>query len=723
MEQQLEFYLNKLLKPHKKYDSYIYNDFPFDYIYETSKKEASRKKPIFFLHKYFARRTTCNFRLMLLSMLNNKSDNVCDCFHKSCKLDDNENLVLLDPFMGGGTTIYEALRLNMNVIGNDLQPISKFVTLAEILPMNKEKLNNTFKEIEKSVGEKIKKYYKTECPHCKKKADVMYNFHVKYVYDNNKKIKLYSSHILAKKNKNITYICPNCEEVITAQQEGNTLICNKCNHIFDLKDDSSIKKGKIINTDKSLLDYRDSNVYPFKSDIVAIEYYCPFCKSHAYKTPSKEDIELYENACIEFDLLKHPLIPNVEIPQGYNTNQILNHGYKKFSDLFNKRQLLCLSYLLESIEKIGDEETKFWFLVTFSGMLEMNNMFCRYQTNAYKICNIFFNHAYVPITMPTENCVWGTNLGTGTFIKTLNKIIKGKEFSSNIYDILATKDKSDKVYTGDTVLFYNTENINELTTNTPYLSVGDSCKLTHIKDDFVDIILTDPPYSDNVMYSELLDFFHSWMHLSQYAQKKLDFKTPLTPKIEEIVVNKSQNKNHEFYSSGLEKVFSECNRVLKKDGIMAFTYHDKNIDGWKSIFTALVNSNFQITCVYPVHSESRTGAHTSSKESIAFDMFLVCNKRINNIKLDKSEILESIVKVLTEYITRLNDIQAELTRPDIENIFVSLLFSNLSLNSNINDSMKIFDELYEDKENIISNIKIKNLVNKRTGWWAELHKK
>ena len=44
-----------------------------------------------------------------------------------------------------------------------------------------------FKEIEKSVGEKIKKYYKTECPHCKKKADVMYNFHVKYVYDNNKK--------------------------------------------------------------------------------------------------------------------------------------------------------------------------------------------------------------------------------------------------------------------------------------------------------------------------------------------------------------------------------------------------------------------------------------------------------------------------------------------------------------------------------------------------------
>ena len=57
------------LKKHKLNESYIYYDFPFDNIYETSRKEASRKKPIFFIHKYFARRTTCNFRLMLLSML------------------------------------------------------------------------------------------------------------------------------------------------------------------------------------------------------------------------------------------------------------------------------------------------------------------------------------------------------------------------------------------------------------------------------------------------------------------------------------------------------------------------------------------------------------------------------------------------------------------------------------------------------------------------------
>ena len=78
---------------------------------------------------------------MLLSMLSNNDEDVWDKFYNQCRLSEKENITLLDPFMGGGTTIYEALRLNMSVIGNDLQPISKFVTLAEILPLDEKRLN------------------------------------------------------------------------------------------------------------------------------------------------------------------------------------------------------------------------------------------------------------------------------------------------------------------------------------------------------------------------------------------------------------------------------------------------------------------------------------------------------------------------------------------------------------------------------------------------------
>lgn len=713
------------LKKHKINESYIYYDFPFDNIYETSRKEASRKKPIFFIHKYFARRTTCNFRLMLLSMLSDKNDDVWKSFYSQCKLPSSDNIKILDPFMGGGTTIYEALRLNANVIGNDLQPISKMVTLAEILPIDKKGLNNDLKILEEKVGNRIKNYYKTKCPHCHETADVMYNFHTKTLTTENEKIKLFSSHIIAVKNKNFIYVCPNCLEVVTSTKNNNDeLICSKCQCVLNAENDSNVKSGKVlINGEQiSLMSLKNKYGYPFDSDIVAIEYYCPHCKSHDYKTPTIDDINLFQKACDDFNTL-HKKIPNIEIPTGYNTNQIINHGYKKFSDLYNKRQLLCLSILLDEINKIENENNKFWFNVAFSGILENNTMFCRYQSNATKISNIFFNHAYVPICMPTENCVWGTTLGTGTFIKTVNKIIKGKIFSENVYDICADSTKSNKIYSNDVVLFDNANTYEELSVDKPYINCSNSENLSFIKDKDIDIVLTDPPYSDNVMYSELLDFFHSWLYLSDYAKKNLGFDSPLTPKLDEIVVNKSKNKNHESYSNGLKAVYTECYRVLKDDGIMAFTYHDKNIDGWKSIYKSLADSGFQITTTYPIHSESRTGAHTSSKESIAFDMFLVCNKKISNLNLDDTEIINTVMKKLTSNIKRLNSINAELTKPDIINMYIALLMSVISTCENDSKKgCKRFEKLYENNKELLENLEVTNLVTKRTGWWASLHK-
>ena len=116
--------------------------------------------------------------------------------------------------------------------------------------------------------------------------------------------------------------------------------------------------------------------------------------------------------------------------------------------------------------------------------------------------------------MPTENCVWGTTLGTGTFVKTINKILKGKEFSKNIYDIYADNKHSDKIYNGDRVLFNVANDYNELSKEKPLLTNMDSRNLEYINDKSVDIVLTDQPY----------------------ARNKLGFNTPLTPKSKEIVV-------------------------------------------------------------------------------------------------------------------------------------------------------------------------------------------
>ena len=77
----------------------LLRDIPFDKVYEAARKEASRKKPAFFIHKYFARRITCNFRMMLLGVLLPYNENIWDYMYDSFEHQPQDELVEFDHFM------------------------------------------------------------------------------------------------------------------------------------------------------------------------------------------------------------------------------------------------------------------------------------------------------------------------------------------------------------------------------------------------------------------------------------------------------------------------------------------------------------------------------------------------------------------------------------------------------------------------------------------------
>jgi len=718
----------------------ILRDIPFDKIYEAARKEASRKKPVFFIHKYFARRITCNFRMMLLGLLLPYDEDIWDYLYDSFENVNLDNFIVLDPFMGGGTTLFESLRLNAKVIGCDLQPLSKFVTKALVKSIDVKAIKKELERLEKSVAKEIMHYYQTKCPVCEETADVMYTFHVKKVKTDSKckEHKLFSSFVLALKKDEFTLVCPKCGEVFKHSFKQNGKAICKCGYEIESPNKGFVTRGKFscdcCGEERIISEYSENDGYPKTTELVAIEYYCPHCKSHDYKKIEERDIELYNEACRKYDEIECELpIPQQDIPAGYNTNQILNHRYKKYKDLFNKRQLLGLGLLLKEINNVQDESVQFWLQLAFSGMLEMNNMFCRYQANAYKICNIFFNHAYVPITMPVENNVWGTELGTGNFIKTIDKIIRGKEFCTNIYDISTVKKNGkidvEKVFSKEIVEAQPVDNYEELDVNKPLLLCQDSSQIACIPDKSVNVVLTDPPFGANVMYSELIDFFHSWNYMSKLAPS-LGFITELSPKEQEIIVNPIHKKSQQDYQNGLVRVFKECNRVVKDNGFLIFSFHDKSLDSWFSILKAIDESGFSLIKSYPLHAESRTGAHTSNKNSIALDMMLICKKKNevqNGIYDDKvsKEMEEKALARTEEKIKRLTEVDAEITIPDIQNIFLSEFFClcyeyNIDINKMAD---KITVNLNENIESLESYFEKYDISSVRTGWWSELYRK
>lgn len=722
------------------YENAFQAEMPYDVMYQPSRKEASRKKPVFFIHKYFARRITSNFRMSLLAFLADSEDDISREFYE--KSQQHEDITVLDPFMGGGTTILEALRLGCKVIGNDLQPLSLFVTKALVEPVDADAVNREVDRLSRTVGERIRSYYKTTCPCCGKKADGMYAFHVKKARTGGscKEHRFFSSFVLAYKRDEFTVVCPKCGAVAKTTFRDGKYVCS-CGWELDSPKTSYVKNGVYTCPDcgetRVLSDYDSESGYPFATDIIAIEYCCQYCGSHDYKAPDDEDRALYQKAQDDFRAIENRLpIPDEIIPQGYNTNQILNHGYRKFRDLFNGRQLLCLGLLLDEINSVSDKNVQLWLQLAFSGMLEMNNMFCRYQQNAYKICNIFFNHAYVPIAMPVENCVWGARLGTGTFDKTVQKILRGKKFNENIYDLSARKlangrYDSVQIVNGDTVRAIPVTQYRDLDSRHPMLTCGDSRDLSMVPDNSVDLVLTDPPYGANVMYSELIDFFHVWNRQSSMADE-LGFVTDVSPKQNEIVVNTVAGKNFRYYQDGITAVLAECHKKVKRDGYLVFSFHDKSLESWLAVLESIHDAGFCLQKVYPVQAETRTGAHTSNKNSIGIDLMLISQKVTvmpEQMTLVTMEVIEQALyetrKYVIEVLERLHKVEAEVTGPDIQNIAIAEFFAVLRDYHLYDQNSRaiILEHLRHFLDNIEEIAGDYEITRKRNGWWSELYRK
>ena len=92
---------------------------------------------------------------------------------------DGGRLRVLDPFMGGGTTVVEALRLGFEVVGIDYNPIAWFIVKGETTPVDLAALDAAYERVAAKVKERLLDLYRTRCPVTGQDADLIYAFWVK----------------------------------------------------------------------------------------------------------------------------------------------------------------------------------------------------------------------------------------------------------------------------------------------------------------------------------------------------------------------------------------------------------------------------------------------------------------------------------------------------------------------------------------------------------------
>ena len=114
----------------------------------------------------------------------------------------------------------------------------------------------------------------------------------------------------------------------------------------------------------------------------------------------------------------------------------------------------------------------------------------------------------------------------------------------------------------------------------------------------VDCVVMDPPYYDNVTYSELSDFFYVWLKRTAGLFFPESSPSYLTDKDHEAIANPFRFRGQKNakklagrdYQERMAAIFTECRRVIKPHGVMTVMFTHKASGAWDALATGLVKA-------------------------------------------------------------------------------------------------------------------------------------
>lgn len=678
-------------------------DFPFEALSEIAERESWRKeinRPTTHIHKWWAQRLGTVFRAMVIGAFAPSGTDQLELFHKPVRI---RNRIIFDPFMGSGTTLLEAAKLGARAIGRDINPVAHFLVKCALSAHDRKAILSTFHAIERDVAGKIRHFYRAKILDGRV-VDVLYFFWVKVVEcpSCEESVDLFSSmifarHAYAKKFPKAQAVCPSCGAINEVHIKDTEKRCGSCGKRFDPH--LGPAKGQMATCPHCADSFRIVNAIRAADVPPDHRLYAKLVLmpdgTKAYLPASDEDRELYDEAKCLLAARKAPF-PIVKVRPGYNTNQILGYNYRYWHEMFNDRQLLCLSILADRIRLIGNPAIRELFTCLFSGALEFNNMFASYKgegTGAVR--HMFAHHILKPERTPLEANLWGTPKSSGSFTTMFEgRIRRALDYADNPFELqLATKAKkriTNKIFgLSEKIGFDTAASYREFCEGRRvHLSCGDS-SATDLPDSSVDAVLTDPPFFDNVHYSQLADFFHVWQ---RHILDPDGFRIKDTTRSDREV----QTAEAEDFADRLCGVLQEACRVMKDDGLLAFTYHHSRPEGWRCVLRALMDSGFRVTATQPIKAEMSVAMPKhQAKEPIDLDIIVVCRKRSQlqaQAVSGNGDLWRPIGPRVTKQVIRLIEAGRSLSRNDVRIIVMAQLLRELSHLPSTELALRLLDE-------------------------------
>lgn len=565
---------------------------------------------------------------------------------KHCK---GELPTLLDPFAGGGSIPLEGMRLGLPVVASDLNPVAVLINKAQLeilpqfanqTPINPESRNRlafTKWELGKGLAEDLRYYGKWVNEQAKREIG---HFYPKAIYKGKEhnvitwlwartvkcpnpacgcNMPLVRSFILSSKKKPNYYSRP----IINRTSEGNIV------NGYEVLQGTPEVRGTVSRTgaiciccgEPVKLDYIREEGKADRIGQVLIGMVIDQPKGKMYISPNSKQ----QNTALE---TIHFWKPNTKLPEKALGFRVQLYGMDEHWKLFTNRQLLGLSTLHKLIQKVEVEilrdggtelylkALQFFLCLIVNRCADLNNSLARWNNKDEVTRNLFGRQAIPMIWDYSEVNLLENNIGG--WISCITHSIKAIEGTLTI-----TSKKQIALQHNATNYSFQTKQY---------------------------IISTDPPYYDNIGYSDLSDFFYVWLRHGLQEQFPDLLNTVLVPKMEELVASdyrygsKDAAKNH--FEEGFKQAFHNFKEGMDSRFPLTVYYafkQDENENGdkedeslhtniglttgWETLLEGLISSGFQITATWPVKASQKWRMVARDTNALTSYIVLACRPR------------------------------------------------------------------------------------------------
>lgn len=299
------------------------------------------------------------------------------------------------------------------------------------------------------------------------------------------------------------------------------------------------------------------------------------------KEPDKDDIALVSK------------IESMKIPYWYPTDLMMHigekwgdtyrsgyhAGYTRIHQFFTKRNLLILSAILHEAEQ-EDQNIKHCIMSAMKSSFSYGTKMIK--VNVGRLLN------------------GGGTFAMGAVSGTL--YIPSLMAERNILEAVDNKISS-------IVKLYKTSSLGE----NVIINTGSSSSIPNIPDNSIDYIFTDPPFGDNLNYSELNFIWEAWGKV-------------FTNNTEEAIMNKSQRKGVTEYQELMTRCFQENFRILKPGRWMTVEFHNSRNSVWNAIQQSLMRVGFVIADVRTLDKKQGSFKQVTNTTSVKQDLVISAYK-------------------------------------------------------------------------------------------------